>query len=62
VDPREFTFKKSLTVKDAAAEAAKAFGYRANTPGFQTITSPPEELPEDKTLVAAGSTTARPLS
>jgi hypothetical protein len=54
VDPRPFTFRKSVTVRQAAAEAAKAFGYRANTPGFQTTTSPPEELPEDKTLVAAG--------
>jgi hypothetical protein len=54
VDPREFAFKKNLTVKEAATEAAKAFGYRANTLGFQTTTSPPEELPEDKALVAAG--------
>lgn len=54
VDPREFTFKKNVTVKEAATEAASAFGYRANTPGFQTNTSPPEVLPEDKTLVAAG--------
>jgi hypothetical protein len=54
VDPREFMFEKSMTVKEAAGEAAKAFGYRANTPGFQTTTTPPEELPEDKTLVAAG--------
>jgi hypothetical protein len=30
------------------------FGYRANTPGFQTTTSPSEELPEHETLVTAG--------
>lgn len=54
VDPREFTFRKTMTVREAAAEAAKAFGYQANRPGFQTTTDPPKELPEDKSLVAAG--------
>lgn len=54
VEPRKFEFKKTLTVKQAATEAASAFGYRANTPGFQTTGPDPKELPENETLAAAG--------
>lgn len=54
VDPRPFQFAETLTVKQAATEAAQAFGYRANTPGFQTTGPEPKELPENETLAAAG--------
>lgn len=53
VDLRKFAFKKNLTVREAAAEAVRAFGYRGKHPRFPDNQHSPEELPEDKTLAAA---------
>lgn len=36
VDPRTFSWPRSITVEEAAAEAAAAFGYTGGTPTFQT--------------------------
>ena len=52
MDPRQFTFKKTMKVGDAAAEAAVAFGYSATQPTFQN--SDEDVLDRDKPLVAAG--------
>lgn len=52
IEAKEFSFAKNLTVAQAAQEAAEAFGYTPNTPGFQD--SDGNELPSDKRLVAAG--------
>lgn len=52
LEPRRFRFREDMTVSEAATEAATAFGYRPNTPGFRA----PDglELPETDTLSAAG--------
>jgi hypothetical protein len=52
IEAKEFSFAKNLTVAQAAHQAAEAFGYTPNTPGFQD--SDGNELPGDKRLVAAG--------
>lgn len=41
-----------MIVGDAAKQAAKAFGYVAGNPGFQTFTDPPKVLDNSKTLEA----------
>lgn len=51
-EPKEFFWKRSMIVGDAAKEAAKAFGYAAGNPGFQTLTDPPKVLDNAKTLEA----------
>lgn len=51
-ETRKFTWPKSTTVGDAADEAAKAFGYEAGTPTFQTKDK--VDLPRKKTLAEAG--------
>jgi WXG100 protein secretion system (Wss), protein YukD len=52
VEGREFTFRKDLTVGQAAAEAAAALGFHANAPSFQKDGEP--VLDRTKTLAAAG--------
>jgi hypothetical protein len=52
VEGREFTFRKNLTVGDAASEAAAALGFHANAPSFQKDDEP--VLDRTKTLAAAG--------
>lgn len=52
LDPHPFSFRKNLTVSEAARQAAETLGYRPNTPGFQDAEG--KELPGDKRLVAAG--------
>jgi hypothetical protein len=39
VEPREFRFSKNTRVKQTAAAAAQASGYRPNAPGLQTATT-----------------------
>jgi len=51
VEPRTFTFKKSLRVGEAAREAATAFGYVGGNPTFAKAST---VLDRDKTLVAEG--------
>lgn len=48
--PREFEWDKHLTVGEAAAEAAEAFGYGAGT---YSLSKDDEVLDRDKQLVAA---------
>ena len=50
--PKEFTWRESLTVGEAAREAATAFGYQGGNPGLQTTTMPPRVLDNNKTLAA----------
>jgi hypothetical protein len=52
VEGRAFTFRKELTVGEAAAEAAVALGFHANVPSFQKEGEP--VLDRTKRLVAAG--------
>jgi hypothetical protein len=52
VEGRAFTFRKNLTVGEAAAEAAAALGFHANAPSFQKDDEP--VLDRTKTLSAAG--------
>lgn len=52
LEPRDFSFRKNLTVGEAAAEAAAALGFQANTPSFQKGDEP--VLDRSKRLVAAG--------
>jgi len=52
VEGRAFTFRKNLTVGQAAAEAAAALGFHANAPSFQEDDEP--VLDRTKTLAAAG--------
>lgn len=35
LEPKEFTWAKTMKVGEAAKEAAEAFGYAAGTPTFQ---------------------------
>ena len=53
VDLRKFAFKKNLTVRERPLRRPERLATGANTPRFQTTSTPPEELPEDKTLAAA---------
>lgn len=52
VDPRDFAFKKNMTVGDAADESANTLGFRANSPSFQKGEDP--VMDRTKRLVAAG--------
>jgi hypothetical protein len=49
-DPKSFWFAPSITVGEAAQQAATAFGYREGNPGLQTLTEPPRVLDNTKTL------------
>jgi hypothetical protein len=51
-DSKKFTWPKSTSVGAAADEAAKAFGYEAGTPTFQTKDK--LDLSRKKTLAEAG--------
>lgn len=51
-EPRKFTWPKSLTVGEAASEAAEAFKYQAGNPTF--IDKNEHTLDRDKTLIDAG--------
>lgn len=51
VEPRDFSFRKNLSVGEAAAEAAATLGFQANSPSFQ---KGDEVLDRNKRLVAAG--------
>lgn len=48
--PKEFTWRKTLKVGEAALEAATAFDYKAGNPGLQTEGNPPRVLDNSKTL------------
>lgn len=48
--PREFTWRKTIKVGDAADEAARAFGYESGTPTFQNEQE--RVLDRNKPLVA----------
>lgn len=50
--PKSFTWPKTMKVGDAAAEAAKAFGYEGGSPSFQN--SAGVVLDRNKPLVAEG--------
>lgn len=52
VEGRPFSFRKNLTVGEAAAEAAAELGFHANVPSFQKGDDP--VLDRTKRLVAAG--------
>lgn len=49
-DPREFTFRKSTKVGDAAQKVATDFGYTGGSPTFQNAAG--DLLDRDKTLAA----------
>ena len=49
---RKFTWPKSLSVGEAAQQAAQAFGYEAGTPTFRTKNG--QVLGREKTLIEAG--------
>ncbi len=51
VEPKEFTWPQIKKVREAAAEAAAAFGIDVEAPTFQ---KDDEVLDREKTLVAAG--------
>lgn len=51
-EPKKFVWQKTMTVGDAAKEAAAAFGYQAGKPGLQTDGNPPRVLDNNKPLVA----------
>lgn len=55
-DPREFVWRKTTKVADAAREAAAAFGYTGANPALQLLE--PDDtarmLDNNKTLVAEG--------
>jgi len=51
VDPKEFSFDKHLTVAEAAAQAAAAFGISADNP---TLAKGAKVLDRGRQLVAAG--------
>jgi hypothetical protein len=53
-NPKEFTWEKTLTVGQAAREAATAFGYKATSPGLQTDSNPPRTLDNGNTLAQEG--------
>jgi hypothetical protein len=48
--PKEFIWRKTLKVGEAAREAATAFGYTGGNPGLQTEGHPPRVLDNNKTL------------
>lgn len=50
VEPKEFTWKRSLLVGDAAKEAASAFGYGEGTPSLENEDN--NVLDRSKPLVA----------
>jgi hypothetical protein len=52
LEGRAFSFRKNLTVEEAATEAATAMGFHANAPSFQRGDEP--VLDRTKRLVAAG--------
>jgi len=52
IEPRTFSWPQTTRVGDAAAEAARDFGYEPGTPSFQNADG--EVLDRDKPLVAAG--------
>lgn len=52
VEPKEFTFPKTMKVGDAAREAATAFGYEGGNPTFQAEDG--RVLDRQKPLVAEG--------
>jgi hypothetical protein len=52
VEPKSFTWEKTMKVGDAAKQAAVAFGYQTGNPGLQTIAEPPVVLDNNKPLVA----------
>jgi len=49
--PKEFCWDEDLLVREAAQEAAEAFGYNAGTPGLEEDGNP---LDRDKSLKKAG--------
>jgi hypothetical protein len=48
--PKEFEWRKTLRIGEAAREAATAFGYKGGNPGLQTTANPPRVLDNNKTL------------
>jgi len=52
LDARPFEFPESLTVRQAATEAARELGYRTNNAGFQNDER--VQLNPDQTLAQAG--------
>ena len=48
--PKEFTWRKTLRVGEAAKEAAAAFEYKVGSPGLQTEGHPPRVLDNTRTL------------
>jgi hypothetical protein len=52
LDARPFRFRESLTVREAATEAARKLELRTNSPGFQNDER--VELNPDETLAQAG--------
>jgi hypothetical protein len=52
-DPKEFFWRRTLLVGEAAKLAANAFGYAAGNPGIQTFTDPPKTIDSKLTLEAA---------
>ena len=51
-DPKSFTWEKTMKVGDAAAAAAKAFGYEGGNPSFENEAD--VVLDRSKPLVAEG--------
>lgn len=52
LDATPFEFQESLTVREAATEAARKLGYRTNNAGFQNDQK--VELSSNQTLAQAG--------
>jgi hypothetical protein len=52
LDARPFEFRDTLTVRQAATEAARELGYRTNNAGFQNADR--VQLNPDQTLTEAG--------
>lgn len=48
--PKEFEWRRTLRVGEAAREAATAFGYQGGNPGLQTTANPPRVLDNNRTL------------
>jgi len=51
-EPKEFFWRRTMLVGEAAKIAATAFGYVGGNPGLQTDTTPPRVLDNKKTLEA----------
>jgi len=51
-EPKEFFWRRTMLVGEAAKIAAAAFGYVGGNPGLQTDTTPPRVLDNKKTLEA----------